>query len=49
MHVERFDLVDEFGDMSDAEIAAWLEHRWMKKDEKLEELRLALKDGVSWG
>jgi hypothetical protein len=47
VHVERFD-IDEFAGMSDAEIASWLEGRWMEKSKRLEELQRDLENGIGW-
>lgn len=47
VHAERFS-IEEFAGMSDAEIAFWLEQRWMEKSKRLEELRRDLEKGTDW-
>jgi hypothetical protein len=47
VHAERFD-IEVFAGMSDAEIAAWLENRWMEKSKRLEKLQEDLENGVDW-
>jgi 1-acyl-sn-glycerol-3-phosphate acyltransferase len=47
IHADRFD-IKEFVNMTDAELAAWLEHRWQVKSRKLESLQLRLAAGQSW-
>lgn len=47
VHVERFD-IEDFAAMSDAEIASWLEDRWMEKSRILGKLQENLENGVDW-
>lgn len=47
VHVDRFK-IEDFADMSDAELAEWLEHRWIVKSRKLESLKLRLEVGKPW-
>ena len=34
--------------MDDAQLAAWLEERWMAKSDKLQELQQLLEEGKDW-
>jgi hypothetical protein len=47
VHVERFEIKDLAG-MSDSELAAWLEGRWMEKSRRLEKLQRDLEHGIDW-
>lgn len=47
IHADRFDIKD-FAGKSDAELAAWLEHRWQVKARKLESLQMRLDVGKPW-
>jgi hypothetical protein len=47
VHAERFDLKELEG-MSDAELAVWLEKRWMAKSQRLQELQALLAEGKDW-
>jgi hypothetical protein len=47
VHAERFD-IEEFAGMADAEIASWLENRWMEKSKRLEKLQDDLLNGIEW-
>jgi transcriptional regulator with XRE-family HTH domain len=47
VHAERFD-IEEFAGMSDAEIASWLEGRWMEKSKRLQKLQQDLESGIDW-
>lgn len=47
VHVERFD-IEDFAAMSDAEIASWLEDRWMEKSKRLGKLQQDLENGIDW-
>lgn len=48
VHVDRFDIVDLIG-KSDAELAKWLETRWMIKSKRMEQLQKDLLNGRDWG
>lgn len=48
VHVDRFD-INEFADMSDQQLAQWLEDRWMAKSKRLESLQQELDAGKAWG
>ena len=48
VHAERFDIADLAG-KSDAELAAWLEERWIAKSKKLQALQRSLEDDKPWG
>ena len=47
VHVKRFP-VEDFRSMTDSELAAWLEQRWISKGEVLEQLQLDLEHGKEW-
>jgi hypothetical protein len=47
VHVDRFDIKD-FADMSDSELAQWLEDRWIAKSSRLEGLQKQLSAGQTW-
>ena len=47
IHAERFDIQD-LACKSDAELAAWLEQRWMAKSSKLQRLQQSLEAGKDW-
>lgn len=47
VHAERFD-IEEFAAMTDAEIASWLENRWVEKSETLERFHDALVSADGW-
>ena len=47
IHVDRFE-ISEFANKSDAELAAWLEHRWQVKSRKLQSLQMRLDLRQSW-
>lgn len=47
VHVERFDIQD-FADKSDAEIAQWLEDRWVVKSRRLASLQKELDVAKEW-
>lgn len=47
VHARRF-AVDTFKDMSDLEIASWLEDRWIAKRRTLEDLQLELEKDQDW-
>ena len=48
VHAERFDIADLAG-KSGADLAAWLEERWIAKSKKLQALQRSLEDGKTWG
>ena len=48
VHVERFEMKDLVS-KSDAELAAWLEQRWIEKGRRLETYQKALEAGWDWG
>ncbi len=47
VHAERFE-IQGFASKSDAELAQWLEDRWIAKSKKLENLQSALEEGKAW-
>ena len=47
VHAERFE-IRELAGKSDAELAAWLEGRWVEKSRCLEKLQRYLEEGVDW-
>jgi hypothetical protein len=47
VQVERFD-IEEFAAMTDAEIAFWLENRWIEKSKTLERFQEALVSADGW-
>ena len=47
VHAERFD-IKELAGKGDAELAAWLEKRWIAKSEGLESYQRALDDSSDW-
>ncbi len=47
VHAERFDIEDLAG-RSDAELASWLEGRWMVKSAVLQDLKSRLENGQDW-
>ena len=47
VHVERFD-IQALANLDDAQLATWLEQRWMEKSKKLQELQHMLGDGKDW-
>ena len=47
VHVDRFEIADLVG-LSDAELAKWLEGRWIEKGKKLEQLQNDLENGLEW-
>ena len=47
VHVERVE-IKELRGMSDAELAAWLQGRWVEKSKRLEKLQKDLEEGMDW-
>ena len=47
VHVERFE-INELRGKSDAELAAWLQGRWVEKSKRLEKLQRDLEEGTDW-
>lgn len=47
VHVDRFD-INEFADKTDAELAQWLEDRWIVKSSRLEALQKQLDGSKEW-
>lgn len=47
VHVERFEISD-LAEKSDAELAMWLEARWIDKSKRLEKLQEDLENGLEW-
>ena len=47
VHTERYEIQELIG-RSDAELASWMEARWMEKSKKLQRLKTDLEQGKDW-
>jgi hypothetical protein len=47
VHVDRFE-IKELRGKSDAELAAWLQNRWVQKSKRLEKLQRDFEEGTDW-